>query len=256
MIFSSLKNALIRTIEYILFYIFVCIFLLTLLVFDVIQRIGGLFGRQGIEITEYWFNLAIVNCLRITGTRFLFTYHESVPDTGPVVIVSNHQSMFDISTIFVALKKLSPRFVSKKELASGIPGVSICLKLSNADLIDRKDPSQAIPEIKRFAHYIKQIKKSAVIFPEGTRARDGILKSFKRKGSEFLIQECIPCYIQPIAIDGSWKLQKNKYGPFPLGTTVKINCLPKIHLTDKSQIPEILNQVELSIKNELNNLRG
>jgi 1-acyl-sn-glycerol-3-phosphate acyltransferase len=46
-------------------------------------------------------------------------------------------------------------------------------------LIDRKDPKQAIPEIKT-RDYIEEHNRSAVIFPEGTRSKTANQKSFHK----------------------------------------------------------------------------
>lgn len=236
-----------------MYIIFSCAFFSTLCIFDVIQRVGALFGRKGIEYTEYLFNKTLLLCLKITGASFHYSYEGSLH--GPTVFISNHQSMFDIPCVFVGARHLAPRFVSKIELAKGIPGVSICLTLSQAALIDRKDPTQALPEIQRFGRFIKQIRMSAVIFPEGTRAKDGILKKFKKKGSESLIKECFPCWVTPVCIDGSWKFQKNKRGPIPLGTKVHVAYLEPIKIDDESQIRSALQKAEDAVIKKLDELR-
>ena len=47
------------------------------------------------------------------------------------------------------MRKWHPKFISKKELGKGIPSVSYNLKYGGSALIDRKDPKQALPEIKK-----------------------------------------------------------------------------------------------------------
>jgi 1-acyl-sn-glycerol-3-phosphate acyltransferase len=47
------------------------------------------------------------------------------------------------------LRDFHCKFVSKKELGKGIPSVSYNLRHGGSALIDRKDPKQAIPEIKK-----------------------------------------------------------------------------------------------------------
>lgn len=243
-------------LEYILFTLFLITFFCILFIFEVLQRIANLFGRQTVELTQYLFNKSILLSLKITGAKFNFTYEEVPKNEGPLIIISNHQSMFDIPCLFLAYKNLAPRFVSKKELASKIPGVSTCLKVTKAAIIDRKDPSQALPEIKRFANFIKEIKKSAVIFPEGTRARDGTVKQFKKKGSLLLINQCLPCWVTPITIDGSWHFQRRKYGPIPLGTNVQIHSGKSIFVTNREEAEKAIELAELEINNNLINFRA
>ena len=81
--------------------------------------------------------------------------------------------MFDIPPIIWYLKKHIPKFVSKKELAKGIPSISYNLRNGGAALIDRKDKKQAITEMVNFAKRVKSNNWSAVIFPEGTRIPPG-----------------------------------------------------------------------------------
>ena len=193
---------------------------------------------------------------KILGTKFDLRKSSDLPKVGPYLIISNHQSMFDIPILYTCLSDLSPRFVSKIELGKWIPGVSTCLKLSKAALIDRSNPSQAIAEISRFGKFIKEIKGGAAIFPEGTRARDGAIKSFKRKGAISLAKECLPCWIVPLAIEGSWNLQQRKFGPIPLNIKIAAESLTPIYITEDSDINQILIQVEELIGNKIIELRS
>ena len=96
--------------------------------------------------------------------------------------------MFDISPIIWFLRRHTPTFVSKVELAHGIPGVSYNLRKSGAALIDRKDPKQAIVEIARLGKLIQQENLSAVIFPEGTRSASGQMRPFVTGGVATLLK--------------------------------------------------------------------
>jgi 1-acyl-sn-glycerol-3-phosphate acyltransferase len=82
-------------------------------------------------------------------------------------------------------------------------------------LIDRKDPKQAIPTIKGLSEYIETHKRSAVIFPEGTRSKDGKPKEFAQSGLKILCKYAPSAYVVPISINNSWKMVK--FGAFPMG---------------------------------------
>jgi 1-acyl-sn-glycerol-3-phosphate acyltransferase len=82
-------------------------------------------------------------------------------------------------------------------------------------LIDRKDPKQAIPTIKGLAEYIEKHQRSAVIFPEGTRSKDGKPKEFAQTGLKILCKYAPSAFVVPITINNSWKMVK--FGFFPLG---------------------------------------
>src|SRR5258705_514090 len=68
---------------------------------------------------------------------------------------------------------------------------------------------------KKMADYIEKHKRSAVIFPEGTRSRDGVPKEFAQTGLKILCKNATSAHIVPISINNSWKLLK--YGTFPYG---------------------------------------
>ncbi len=242
-----------KLLEYILFPIFIFCFFLTLCVFDIIQRISSLFGQNVIDKAALYFNKSILNCLKILGTKIEFKTKDELPNTGPCIIVSNHQSMFDIPLIHCMFQSVRPRFISKKELARYIPGVSICLKLSRAAIIDRSDANQAISEINKFCSFLKQNKFSGVIFPEGTRAKDGVLKAFKKRGLETLLKETAPCYVIPVAIQNSWKFQYRKFGPIPVGIELVIISGKPIFVQEDTTDRSLSSKIEDEIKKLLTN---
>ena len=93
--------------------------------------------------------------------------------------------------------------------------MSYNLRHGGSVLIDRKDPKQALPVIKGMAEYIEKHKRSAVIFPEGTRSRTGVPKKFSESGLKILCKYAPSAYIVPVSINNSWKMVR--YGMFPLG---------------------------------------
>ena len=122
----------------------------------------------------------------LLGTTYTFKNKERIPKGVPIIFVSNHQSLYDIVGIIWYLRRFHAKFVSKKELGKGIPSVSYNLRHGGSILIDRKDPKQAIPLIKELSEYIETNKRSAVIFPEGTRSKDGKPKEFAQSGLKIL----------------------------------------------------------------------
>lgn len=205
-----------KLISYPLSFIVLVLILLTLVVFHPIQWIClNVFGYQAHKKSVDYLNFILLKIVIILGTTFSFENRESVPNGVPVIFVANHQSLYDIIAIIWFLRKSHPKFVSKKELAKGIPSVSYNLRHGGSVVIDRKDPKQAIPAIKKIADYIEKYKRSAVIFPEGTRSRNGIPKEFAQTGLKILCKNAPSAHIVPISINNSWKLLK--YGGFPYG---------------------------------------
>ena len=162
-----------------------------------------------------YLNLFLVLCTRLLGTRYKFENVENIPKNVPLIFVSNHQSMYDIIAMIWFLRRFHCKFVSKKELGSGIPSVSYNLRHGGSVLIDRKDPKQAIPAIKGLSEYIEKYTRTAVIFPEGTRSKTGKPKEFAQSGLKILCKYAPSAYVVPISINNSWKMVK--FGFFPLG---------------------------------------
>ncbi|CAM4130503.1 Phospholipid/glycerol acyltransferase domain-containing protein [Zobellia nedashkovskayae] len=156
-----------------------------------------------------------MRCTHILGTTYEFNNPYDIPTDRPLIIVPNHQSMHDIPPIVWFMRKHQPKFVSKKELGKGIPSVSYNLRHGGSVLIDRNDSRQALSEIAKLGRYIEEHKRSAVIFPEGTRSRTGHPKPFKATGLKLLMKNSPSALVVPISINNSWKMLK--YGKFPNG---------------------------------------
>ncbi len=194
---------------------FIC-FGFTLIVFHPIQWVCfNVFGYQAHKISVDCLQFSLIRCLNVLGTRFTFDNPHQIDTNQPIIIVANHQSMYDISPIMWHMRKHHPKFIAKKELGKGIPSVSYNLRHGGSALIDRKNPRQAVPTIIKFGEYIEETKRAAVIFPEGTRSKNGVPKPFQTKGLEILIKKIPSATIVPISVNNSWKMLR--YGKFPMG---------------------------------------
>ncbi len=240
-----------KIISYPISIIYYLIFGLILCVFHVIQWICfNVFGYQAHKKSVDYLNLSLVRCTQILGTTYKIENLEFVPKEVPVIIVANHQSMYDIPPIIWFLRKLHPKFISKKELGKGIPSVSYNLRHGGSVLIDRKDPQQALPEIKKVAEYIEKYNRSVVIFPEGTRSKTGEPKKFSENGLKTLYQNAPSAYILPVTINNSWKLVK--FGTFPMGLGSKLilTLHQPLKVSDYS-FEEILKKTEQAVVSKI-----
>ena len=189
---------------------------LCLVIFHPIQWICfNVFGYQAHKKSVDYLNFFLVKCTNILGTTYRFENLNSIPKNVPLIVVANHQSMYDIIAIIWYMRRYHSKFVSKKELGSGIPSVSYNLRHGGSVLIDRKDPKQAIPTIKGLSEYIEKNTRSAVIFPEGTRSKTGKPKEFAQSGLKILCKYAPSAYVVPISINNSWKMVR--FGAFPMG---------------------------------------
>lgn len=205
-----------KIISYPISVIYYLCFGLCLVIFHPIQWICfNVFGYQAHKKSVDYLNFFLVKCTNILGTTYRFENLNSIPKNVPLIVVANHQSMYDIIAIIWYMRRFHCKFVSKKELGSGIPSVSYNLRHGGSVLIDRKDPKQAIPTIKGLSEYIEKNTRSAVIFPEGTRSKTGKPKEFAQSGLKILCKYAPSAYVVPITINNSWKMVR--FGAFPMG---------------------------------------
>ncbi len=188
--------------------------------------------------------------LYILGTRIKFINHHKIPENVPLIIVSNHQSMHDISGIGCYMRKYHPKYVSKIELGKGIPSISFNLRHGGSVLIDRKNPKQALSAIMKFGKYLEKNNYSAVLFPEGTRSKNGVPKRFSENGLKMMVKYAPTSYIVPLTINNSWKLLR--YGNFPMGIGVKLTF--EIHepiKSDSMPFDELFLKTEKTVTNAI-----
>jgi len=224
-----------KIISYPVSVIYYLSFGLALAVFHPIQWVCfNVFGYQPHKKSVDYLNLCLIRCLNILGTKITFENEHFLSEGVPHIIVANHQSPYDIPPIIWYLRKLHPKFISKKELGHGIPSISYNLRKGGSILIDRKNPRQSLPAIKDFAQYLNETNRAAVIFPEGTRSKTGMPKKFAPNGLKMLFKFCPKAVIVPVTINNSWKVVK--FGSFPLNLGV--------HMKVKVQEPILVHQFD------------
>jgi len=240
-----------KLLAYPLTCIYYLFFGLSLLIFHPIQWFCfNVLGYKAHKKSVDYLNFCLTRCLHLLGIRFDFKVPKDLPKNVPVIIVANHQSMNDIPPIIWFMRRFHAKFVSKKELGKGIPSVSYNLRHGGSVLIDRKKPLQAVEKIKQMGQYIKTHNRGVVIFPEGTRSRDGQPKKFQTRGLLTLIEAAPNAYIIPISINNSWRTLE--YGKFPMGIGAKLKF--KVHQPLKVSDFDhktLLETVETTIKNDI-----
>ena len=191
-------------------------FLLVVCVFHPIQWVClKWFGYEAHKKSVDYLGLCLLKTMSFTFSFSKVENIDLIPEGKPLIFVSNHQSLFDIMGFVWFFRKFHPKFVSKIELGKGIPSISFNLNHGGSVLIDRKNPKQALPAIKKLGEYIETNCRSAVIFPEGTRSKNGKPKRFSPNGVKILCKYAPSAYIVPVTINNSWKMFQ--YGSFPLG---------------------------------------
>ncbi len=136
--------------------------------------------------------------------RYLdYEAYKSLDFERGVVVVSNHESNFDIPVILAGLD-IPVGFVAKKEMEKW-PFYSEWMRLSKCVFLNRTNPREGIKNIKEAMENIKQ-GYNMVIFPEGERSLDGNVGRFK-KGSFKMVTEG-KNVILPLTVDGTFFIQR------------------------------------------------
>jgi 1-acyl-sn-glycerol-3-phosphate acyltransferase len=196
-------------------------------------------------------NLSIVlNIKYFGGATYKVVRQGIYPKDRPIIIVANHQSMYDIPMMMWELRKWELGFIAKKELGRWIPSISFALRELGSALIDRKDAKQSVEAISALGRRKEEQKQIAVIFPEGTRARDGIVKPFKSTGFKALLEAMPTAVIAPVVVRGNWELLQYQFRPVPAGVAISLTYLPVVEQNGRSP-KEILGEVEGMILNEI-----
>lgn len=126
------------------------------------------------------------------------TGRENLDKKKSYVIISNHQSQYDILLVYGWLG-VDFKWVMKMELRK-VPALGIaCEKLGHI-FIDRSNPGSAVASLKAAKKKIRN-GTSVMFFPEGTRSRDGKAGVFKKGAFKTAIDLEVP--ILPITITGT-----------------------------------------------------
>jgi len=237
-----------KLLGYVFSPLFYLAFFLSLVVFHPIQWVCyRFFGYRAHKVSVDILNFFLTYSDLFLLSSVSFKNEQELPTDRPIIFVSNHQSMYDIPALIWFLRKYHVKFISKIELTKGIPSISFNLKYGGGANIDRKDSKQAISEIIKLGRRMKENTWSTMIFPEGTRSKDGHIKPFQVGGIATLLKVVPNALIVPIAIENSWKIVK--YGTYPLrvGEQLRWTVLTPIEPTGK--LPEnVVMEAELAIK--------
>ncbi len=114
------------------------------------------------------------------------------------VVMSNHQSLYDIPVIYQALRRRL-RMVAKKELFQ-VPLWGRAMHRAGFIALDRHSSERSRQTLLASANLLEE-GTSIWIAPEGTRSRDGSLAEFKKGGFHLALQG--GCRILPVSVVGT-----------------------------------------------------
>lgn len=126
---------------------------------------------------------------------------DNIDPTKSYIFAANHQSVFDIFLIYGRLNSKF-RWVMKKELRE-IPFVGKACDLMGHIFIDRSSPMKARKSMDLAEKRLRN-GLSIVIFPEGTRTKDGRMGRLKRGAFKMAQELTLP--VVPVTIVGAYEV--------------------------------------------------
>ena len=183
---------------------------LATLVCGILVIVLSFFVRSGNplhKIARFWGKSILV----VSGVKVCVKGLSNIDLSAPYIYMPNHQSNFDIPVLLGHLT-VQFRWLAKMELFK-IPIFGRAMRKAGYISIDRYHRESAIESLKVAANKIKN-GVSVLIFPEGTRSRDGKIQPFKKGGFVMAIDSGIP--IVPVVITGTRAIMpKGRFRVYP-----------------------------------------
>ena len=182
---------MIRTLYIMIWVVFATLVLgLTVMILSFFVKSGNPLHR----IARFWGrSILVVSRIKVSVEGL-----SNIDPQCPYIYMPNHQSNFDIPVLLGHLA-VQFRWLAKKELFK-IPIFGHAMRKAGYISIDRNNRQSAIKSLEVAAEKIRN-GVSVLIFPEGTRSRDGKIQPFKKGGFVMAIDSGVP--IVPVIISGT-----------------------------------------------------
>ncbi len=226
-------------------WIFFWAFLMTLIVFfpmifaSLLSRTGNL----AFSISKIWARVMLL----VSAVRVDVLGKDKMQKGRSYVIISNHQSQYDIIAIVTSLG-IQFRWIIKKEILK-IPLFGHALYASRNIFIDRSNHDKARESIQKGLRRLPA-GVSIMFFAEGTRSRDGRLQEFKKGGFAVALEKNFP--LLPVTVNGSRNILPKGSVEFKPGRiSVVIGDPIDTHGYDRAGIPALMEKTRRAIQSNL-----
>ena len=139
--------------------------------------------------------------LAVSGTKLEIEGAENIDPNRSYVVVANHLSALDIMACLLAVP-LPIRFLAKKELFR-VPVLAQGMRMVGIIEVDREARGAVHSEVNRQSRELIEKGRSLIIYAEGTRPRNGVMKPFKKGAFTMAIRSGLP--VLPLSIHGSYE---------------------------------------------------
>lgn len=136
-----------------------------------------------------------------SGTTLTIEGQENIDPEQSYVVVANHLSTLDIMVCFLAVP-LPIRYLAKKELFR-IPLLAQGMRSVGIIEVDRAARASIHSSVNQQAKDLIANRRSLIIYAEGTRPRNGVMKSFKKGAFTMAIDAQLP--VLPLSIHGTYE---------------------------------------------------
>jgi 1-acyl-sn-glycerol-3-phosphate acyltransferase len=136
-----------------------------------------------------------------SGTRLEVEGGDNIDPDRSYIVVANHLSALDIMACLLAVP-LPIRFLAKKELFR-IPILAQGMRMVGIIEVDREARGAVHTDVNRQSKDLVEKGRSLIIYAEGTRPRNGVMKPFKKGAFTMAISSGLP--ILPLSIHGSFE---------------------------------------------------
>jgi 1-acyl-sn-glycerol-3-phosphate acyltransferase len=181
--------------------------------------------------------------LAMVGVRVEVSGLERLDPNQTYIFTPNHQSLIEVP-LFVACLGRNPAYLGKKEVFK-YPVFGYGIRLIGVVPVDRSNSPAAVESAKLATENLRR-GKSYVVYPEGTRSRDGHLLPFKKGAFMMAIDAGVP--IVPVTVSGATKIMpKAKVKVFP--STVRITIHEPISTAgySKENVVELIERTRAKI---------
>ena len=212
---------------------------LTIIIISPFDKKGNIVHYIG----KFW---SLLNVF-LSGTRLTIKGMEKIDTNLPHIVMSNHQSLFDVWALIGKIP-LQIRWIVKSEIRK-IPIFGYTLERMGHVYVDRRNRTAAFISLETAS---KKIKKgtSVIIFPEGTRSKDGQLLKFRMGGIIMALKSGVP--ILPVTVNGSrFVLPKNTLALMPGKIEIIIGDVIDPGIYDENQRHELMEKIRSAINENL-----
>ena len=151
-------------------------------------------GRAQAAVARLWAKVLLVS----SGVSVTVDGLQHIDPNGSYIFISNHTSYMDTPVVLANISAQF-RFLAKRGLFQ-IPLLGTHLNRAGHIPVPREDPRAAVKTLQLAAETVQQKKTSLLVFPEGGRSHDGILRPFKEGGAYIAIRAGVP--VVPLVLIG------------------------------------------------------